>query len=220
MSGFDRRAYARIYARKRRAARLAAKNVGAATCQRGLGRFGVCGGVLETVTDGHGSTRVLCPLCRRRERGICRDCGLPVAGTIGRAIRCAYHLHIERNAASERYRERSPDEARSSARGYYRARDDRRERRNEYKRAWRKANRDKVRAQKRRANLRGRGQATQARRRALGIVTPTRNPSAPRLCVTIGCEIVVTRRKKKCTRCKDRERQEALKRLAEYRRSA
>src|SRR5438270_928209 len=91
----DRRTYAREYARQRREAKLSALQRTSTTCprQQGTGR---CGGLLETIILEGGRTRIMCPLCERRKRGICRDCPRPVEGQVGRAIRCARCKHRAR----------------------------------------------------------------------------------------------------------------------------
>lgn len=219
----ERRKYDREYARRRRAEKLAAKNASASTCQAKLGRFGVCAAVLETVTDGNGRTALRCPMCERKARGICRDCGLPVAGQVRKAIRCTYHTKAAKDAAWRRCRDRDPEAHRRSSRRNYQRNDERRRRKNEYKKAWRKANPEKVRAYKlaemqrpnakrleyhRKRRERDREQLrARERARARGIVEM-------RTCVTPGCDIVVTHRKKKCTKCRERERVQGLALLA------
>jgi hypothetical protein len=223
-SGFDRTAYNREYARRRRAARVALLNAGAATCQASRGRDARCGGVLTTTTDGNGGTVTICPLCERKRRGCCRECGRPVAGQVGKALRCAYHAEIERARASERCRLRDPERHRRGARRVYQRDAEKRRKRNEYKRAWRKANPEKVKAYKRREALtqnprrlayhqkrrdRERTElATRERARYHGVVEL-------RTCVTPRCDIVVTGRKKKCTKCRERDRIAAVALLAQ-----
>lgn len=207
---FDRKRYAREYAKRRRAAKLAAKNAGAVTCQRGLGgQFAVCGGVLVASTDGDGRTAVSCPLCERRRRGVCRDCPAPVAGMIGKAVRCAEHAKIAARASFANYRDDNRKAINRRAKMYAR-KPAVRAKRIAYKKAWRKAHRDKIRGQKRRANLRGYGRDYQAKRRASGVDAPPTPRSEPRTCLNVGCDIVVTGRKKKCSRCIERERLAAL----------
>jgi hypothetical protein len=44
-----------------------------------------------------------------------------------------------------------------------------------------------------------------------------RGPGFERLCITLGCDVVVTHRKKKCSRCRERDRQLAAAKLEPYR---
>lgn len=145
-----RRPYARAHAARQRAEKLAQKNAGSSICQARLGQFGRCGGMLETVTDGNGGTTVACRLCERKRRGVCRECSRPVDGQTGKALRCVEHKRLEKDRAWRRHRRRDPEGVRRSARRNYQGNDERRRARNEYKKAWRKANADKVRAYKRR----------------------------------------------------------------------
>lgn len=211
--GFDRRRYAREYARRQRAAKLAARNAGATTCQSRLGKHGACGGILETITDGQGSTRTVCPLCERKRRGVCRECGLPVEGQRGKAIRCSFHKAQEALAATARYRQNNPAQYRRSARLSYQRDKAKRAARNEYKRLWRKANRDKVRAQKRRANLRGYGQRSQAERRARGAIARPATHTESRRCLTQNCTTTLCGRAKLCSVCKECNRLAAMEAL-------
>lgn len=225
----DRRAYAREWAARRRAQKLAERNAGASVCRRRMGRFGRCGGVLETFTNGRGDTATRCERCERKRRGICRDCGLRVAGTVGKAIRCAFHREQERRRAEHAYADRNRDLVNARARAALKADADLRARKNARKRIWRKAHPEKVKQYKRtealtqnpnraayhrkrrerdRLDLRGRERA-----RARGI-------TELRTCLNQGCDIVVTGRKKKCTRCKEREYREAASRLAQLQASA
>lgn len=149
------RLYSREHQRRKRAAAKLAREVGRATCGYRLGRY-VCGAALRAVVTDRmlGRVEMVCDACRRREHGICQDCPCPVYGTIGRALRCAEHARAAARDSSRASAERHIVKRRASARRYYRKDKARRERRNEYKRAWRKLNREKVRLQKRRAALR------------------------------------------------------------------
>ena len=221
----DRRQYAREYARRRRAEQLAALNAGASTCQARLGMHGRCGGLLETITDGQGRTSLRCPLCERKRAGICRECGLPVAGQRGKALRCEHHMKVEHDRAWRRHRERDPEANRRASRRNYQRNAERRRQKNEYKRQWRLANREKVRAQKRRSALRNREHYLEyhrkrrerereqlaARERSRG-----RGITELRTCITPGCDVVVTHRKKKCSKCRERDRVQAVEALAQH----
>jgi len=217
------------WARQNRAKRLAARNATSATCQARMGRHGLCGGVLESFTDGNGRASFRCPLCERKKRGICRDCGLPVYGQVGKAIRCEFHAKEAKDVQWRRYKDNNAAVLRKRARQYYQHDEIRRERRNARKLIWRKAHPEKVKQYKRREALQQNPkrlayhakrrqrerEALRARERARG-----RGITELRTCLTPGCDIVVTGRKKKCTRCKERQVNEARAMLAELQRSA
>lgn len=177
-------------------------------------------------TDGSGRLIEITVPCRcahwRRIHGICRYCDRPVTGRPKVALYCDAHRKLAERQRQERYRakhgaenarryrERHGDRIRERARAYYRDDPEVRERRNAYKREWRRRNRDKVRAQKRRAAIRNPDRARQYIRRyreevAAGLRTPKRAPRnerGERLCLTPGCRIVVTGRAKLCDACK------------------
>lgn len=212
-----RRAYARNYARRTRGAVIAAKRLSARTCPRRFGRFGVCGAVLESDVV-EGCLVVRCPACERFARGICRDCPAPVEGGVRKARRCARCKVAAQMAAFHKYVDNNRTEVRRRARAYYRASEERRMRRNEYKRLYRAAHPEKVREQKRREALKQ--SATAAAYRAAyrakkkaerDTIAHERTPvaAALRTCSTPGCDIVVTHKKKKCTRCKETARRSA-----------
>ena len=73
---------------RREAARLAATRVVIGTTSTRCAR-GYCGDLLVAVQDSLGRVALACPRCGRRARGVCRDCPRPVAGTVGKAVRCA-----------------------------------------------------------------------------------------------------------------------------------
>jgi hypothetical protein len=209
---FDTRKYSREWQQRKRDAALAKRNHGRERCQKRHGRFGICGALLEYVDEKSESAETYCPACERQRLGVCRDCDSPVDGKAGKALRCAEHKHAATIAAGRRHFRRHHDKELAEARRSYQQNEAVRRRRNEYKRAWRKANRDKVRAQKRREALRQRARRTEyhrarrerererlARRelnRYHGIV-------AVRTCLT--CDTVVHGRVKKCVMCKARE---------------
>lgn len=157
----DARRRAAGYARAKRERQLAELQRTSSTCPRKAGS-GRCGGVLETIIERGGGTRVACPLCERRKRGICRDCPKPVAGRVGTALRCAEHkrtaLRRQILASQERLRDEINARARKRLRDLKRDGDPRYQAKLEYKRAYRKANRDKVRAQKKRSYERRKAQ--------------------------------------------------------------
>lgn len=152
-----RRIRAAQYARQRRERELAERQRTSTVCPRRAGS-GRCGAVLETLVERGGQTRIVCPLCERRKRGICRDCPKPVEGRVGTAMRCAEHKAIARATQIAAHQARNRDEinvrARSRLRALKRAGDARYLEKLEYKRAYRKTHRDKVRAQKQRSYAR------------------------------------------------------------------
>lgn len=201
---FDRKKYAREWARRQTAKKDAANNQGSRTCQHRYGA-GVCGALLESVTDGDGRVSVECPACRRRMAGICADCNRAVEGRVGSAVRCAEHKKARAAEFYRGYRRDNLQKVRASARRYYKSSKARRKARAEYKRAWRKANRDKIRAQKRRSALRGvAAKAAQRHRDKVQlVVTGTEFTRSLRTCLT--CPTIVHGRVKKCVMCKARE---------------
>lgn len=218
-----RKVYAREYARRQRAPKLVAQRMQSRTCPRRFGRFGTCGAVLVSETR-DGRLVVRCPACERFERGICRDCPAAVAGTPRKARRCLRCKAKSLDAFQEKYRENNRAEVLKRARQRYQRDEDSRRRRNEYKRQWRAANPERVRAQKERSRGERRAEYQKAYReqhrvRIANAARATYHGVKPlRTCVACR-RIVVTHRKKKCTRCKELARQQALRLLAEQRRS-
>lgn len=134
------------YAAARRDKQLAARRMSASTCPRKFGRYGVCGAVLEADVV-KGKLVVSCPACERFERGICRDCPLPVTGATRQSRRCAVHTHAARLANCERHRKRNRATVNRSSK--LRMRQPAVSARNAVlKRAWRQRNPEKVKAQK------------------------------------------------------------------------
>lgn len=216
----DRRKYQREYARRQREAKLNAARQSRSTCPKGRGP-GICGGALYSVTDGNGTARVVCDRCERQRRGICQDCPLPVEGRVGKALRCAKHKADAVRQQLRRYTERNRKTVNLRARQSYQTDAEVRQRRNEYKRLWRKANRDKVKAQKRRYALRGKmAEAMRKMREAGHVRRETPRVEGLRVCLTPGCDRVLTHRAKKCSHCKEREARQASALLASRRRAA
>lgn len=214
-------------------------------------------------------------------------------------MRCAEHKAIAVRTAIERSAERHREKRLAGSRRYYQENEERRRARNEYKRAYRKAHPEKVRAYKRREALRqnehrlewhrkyNRRKARILRKRQLAKLAYYRaNPTRPapkcagcdlylswqplpggksgrppkwcdgcapkyeklrrertgrsipasseplvshapslrslevrvglRTCLTPTCDVVLTGRKKKCTKCKERESEEARRLLGDY----
>lgn len=301
-----RRAYGREYAQRIRDRRLAEKMRAATRCPKRHGP-GVCGGLLETRIGQLGATVIVCPLCERQRAGICRYCSRPVEGQRKKALYCRQHREEIRLKQVRASQERHHEERLQKARDLYWADEARRARNLRKKALWRKANPEKVRAQKRRyvekhrndpdsrymryhrryrkrhaayyresarrrattrrrpiPNCKKCGEATgwtpvtqlnpgrpwetcmrcaskdkrKQRRRAraeaakriaqdprFGLranparVRPPlrpspRGPGYERICITPGCDIVVTHRKKKCSRCRRRDVELAAQELA------
>lgn len=148
-----RRLYAREYARRRRHERWTERALGSRVCphRHGPGR---CGTLLVERTDGDGRLIVECPRCERRRRGICRDCPRPVEGRVGSAVRCRECKRAARQAQIEAHRQRHRDEINRRARQRLRTMaDERRRDRLAYKKAYREAHPERVRAWKRREAL-------------------------------------------------------------------
>lgn len=208
----DRRTYAREYARRQRAARLAEEQRDAATCRYRSGP-GICGGPLSWKRVPGGEWFRHCPRCERRLAGICQDCPRSVEGRVRSALRCRDCKRHQRTIYTRRYVEQHRVMVRRKARIYGRKH---REERIAYKRLWRKANPDKIRAQKRRAALRRNPHVYEYHRgyRMTAAIEgwPYRRRQSKRHCIT--CPAPVCGRTKKCGQCKDRDRQDAVAILA------
>lgn len=216
-----RREYARQWAARRRQQALDAARMRGNRCPRKLGRLGVCNALLETFTDGAGHVGARCPACERMARGLCADCNAPVAGTVGKARRCLACRKAFAARCTRRYTDEHRRACNAKARRYGRKH---RQTRAEYKRLWRKANPDKVRAQKRRAALRQSERsrayhAAYAERRREAMVASARaryrGELPPRLCLMPGCDRVVCGRRKACRPCLAMQQQTARAQLAE-----
>jgi hypothetical protein len=169
----------------------------------------------------------------RRLACVCQLCDEPVHGKPKVSLYCATHRTEKEREAVARYKEkhgyadqnrwkaRNQERVRQTARAYYQNDDERRERRNQYKRAWRKANREKIRAQKERAALRNFRDPAPAVKRwrervAAGEHKPKparRNKHGERLCCNGLCRQVVEGHARMCERCKDRLAGEARQQL-------
>jgi hypothetical protein len=133
-------------AERKRQRQLAEQRLRARTCPRKFGAHGVCGAALDFyVLDGRAVTS--CRACERFERGICRDCPLPVAGKPRKARRCAMHAEAARVAQRRHFRERHRRELNKRAKLVMRQ-PEKRARNTALKRTWREANPDKVHAAK------------------------------------------------------------------------
>lgn len=108
----SRRTYQREYARRRRKARWARHAEAVTHCPAMLGNRKPCRWPLENRLIG-GVTVPFCAQCDRKARGVCIDCQrAPVAGTVGKALRCAGCKKLEGAAALDRYRKRHPGKIR------------------------------------------------------------------------------------------------------------
>jgi hypothetical protein len=136
------------WARERRFAALLEQWKTATRCPKKMGA-GTCDGPLITRVIAHGQTVIVCTWCERQDAGLCRDCDAPVDGTRRKALRCAAHRELAKQQQVAAYTARHHELVLERARKSYHQ-PDRRAHRNEYKRAWRKANPEKVRAQKKR----------------------------------------------------------------------
>lgn len=72
-----------------------------------------CRGLLTPRTDAIGRVHFDCPACTRRRAGICADCPRPVAGTVGKAERCASCKRAALRQADRTWRLRDPDHTRA-----------------------------------------------------------------------------------------------------------
>jgi hypothetical protein len=292
------------WARRRRERQLEVARQTAQRCPKKYGP-GTCGCLLRAGTDTIGRTIIICDWCDRKKAGMCRHCSRPPYAA--RAVFCADHARQIRRQQIRASEVRHADERRKRQREAYWANEEKRLADNEYKRLWRKANRDKVREQKRRYVERHRGDPKSAyvryqqryrkqfklhrrdivkrlneklrrpipncdncgkptgwtpvpgrtggrpwdtcmkcawpferkRRRKIrreaakriasdpsfGLPakpvrvkrptnSPPRGPGDERMCVTPGCDIVVSHRNKKCSKCKRREAELAAHEIA------
>jgi hypothetical protein len=302
----DRRRYATEYARRRREQRLEQLRQTAQRCPKRYGP-GTCGCLLRAGTDAIGRTIVICDWCDRKKTGLCRHCSRPPYAR--RAVYCVGHKKQAQRQQMRASDARHHDERLAKGREAYSDPDVKR-RRNEYKRLYRKANPDKVRAWKKQYVERHRGDPRSAyvryqvryrkhfklhrrdivkrlneklrrpipncrecgkptgwtpvpgttggrpwdtcmkcawpferkrrrkvRRAALKRIasdphfgrppkpvrvprpehSPPRGPGDERMCITPGCDIVVSHRNKKCSRCKRRDTELAAELLKKSR---
>ncbi len=219
----ERRRYARLYARLQRQKKMdERRRTNGNHCPRKFGRWGVCGAKLETITDGNGHVRVVCPACDRMTAGICADCPSPVVGTVGRARRCAPCRKLATAQACRECDARHRDEYNRRGRERYRKmEDDKRQRRLTYKKDWRAANPDKVAAQKRREGLRqsperaeyhAKYRAKRREQRAERELERYHGNAPQRVCPQCG-KTPLTGRRKKCDSCKQATQQAAVEAL-------
>lgn len=215
----DRTTYAREFARRKRAEKVAAANMSTLTCQAMLFRGKRCGTALRSrFVDG--VTVPFCPTCDRKARGICIECDAPVDGTPRRALYCALHRRLAQAQSYARWRK----ENRTALKRKHRTRmkdpsvhaD-----RLEYKRLYRKALPTKTAAEKKRYYQRNREhvlaymaeyRARNREKRAAVERARHHGTLPPRTCLT--CPTVLTGRPKRCPDCKAADRRMARERIA------
>lgn len=204
----DTREYNTAWARRNRAAKVAAKNANAMRCQAMLANRHLCKTLLQNrFVDGQ--TVPWCPTCDRKARGICIDCGkAPVYGTAGKALRCPLCKKLEFHASQDRYRKRNrralkakekrrmKDPVKHADRLVYKrlARKLKPSKVAEYKKTYAVRNAEKVRAY----HVGYRAKHLEARRERERL--RCRGQLASRSCLT--CSTVVTGRAKRCAACK------------------
>lgn len=155
-TGSRSKKYQREFARRKRRRRWEAATSGRSTCPARLGPRAVCGARLERFTDGNGRVLVRCPLCERKARGICRECPLPVDGRPGFSLRCRVHKAAQLRRAHAKHRRDHHAEILANAKRRREAEPpERRQAKLAYKKLYRQAHPEKVKAQKRREALRG-----------------------------------------------------------------
>jgi hypothetical protein len=111
-----------------------------------------CRARLLFTIDRLGRSVATCPQCARRKAGICRDCPAPVAGTIGKSLRCAVHTAAARLEAGRRYTNWHREE-RNAAHRKRSKRPEVRARKRETRKAWAQARPEKVTQYRRRYHL-------------------------------------------------------------------
>ena len=213
-----RRRYGREYAQRKRDRALdERRRRNGDKCPRRFGHYGVCGARLFSETTRKGTVRIRCPACERMARGICMNCPNPVDGYPGKARRCRSCKTKEKIAATRRCEQKDPARRKrmhKEAHDRYFADPKRRQRKLDYKRAWRQAHPDLVAAQKRREALRQSAYshdyhvayraAHQDQRFAWGV-----GHKCP-------CGAALTGRAKKCETCKTKQRDRARAFLAKH----
>lgn len=218
---FDRKTYAREYARRARGKAWLQKAESATKCPRSLANGRRCKWPLENRMV-NGVTEPFCAQCDRKARGICIDCkSAPVYGQIRKALRCQTCAKLERAAAEDRWKKRHPGTVRRQwhkRKKRLLANPDLRARELERKRAWRlamptkkaKYNRQWAQTERARAyqkEYRARYRALRAdvereRQRRL-----RRGEIVTHAC--LGCRTPIRGRPKMCPTCKQKQMKEA-----------
>lgn len=196
------------WARKKRLKQWAALAAALTRCPAMLGRKLPCRERLTSrLVDGH--TVPFCARCECKRRGVCVDCRRePVAGSVGRGVRCGGCRKLASCASQDRYRAKHPRralaqwkrrKAREAADPTLKART------LEAKRLWRLARADHVRRQKakwQRGNVKVR-----AYMRTYRATHPERRHPHGHPCAS--CGTALTGRPKKCDACRTRDRNHA-----------
>ena len=112
-----------------------------------------CGARLEFRSDGLGRVVAHCPWCARRRAGLCRECPRPVAGTVGKALRCVEYTADAKRRAWRKSDAEHRAARRAADRKRWRTDAERRARKREARRAWMAAHPDRVKAYRRRYDL-------------------------------------------------------------------
>lgn len=203
-----KRAYQRDRKRAQRKAALDVERSGRYRCPKKVGRHGVCGGKLRDTTDGAGRVVVVCDRCERQARGTCARCPNPAYGP--RARWCRSCLKVAARDARRRHYYAHVEQMRRRARDYYRD-PEHKAQRDAYRTAWDKAFPELRQAQKARSAAKHRD--TRLRYLKSYRQHQTGGPASPRvdgyrLCLT--CDAVMTGKKKRCRRCKERDRVRAV----------
>ena len=202
------------YARAARARLLAEKNANATTCQALLANGHPCRTPLHSrYVDGE--TLPFCPTCDRKVRGCCIVCSAPVIGQPRKALYCALHRRLAKQAAGDRHAKTHRRQLKKKEN--LRLLDPvKHADRLTYKRLARHAKPQTVQAYKRADYLKHREQrlayhaAYRARKKAERAATELaryHGTLPPRTCLT--CPTVLTGRPKKCDACKRAHRQAA-----------
>ncbi len=133
-------------------------------CDNKLGAAGTCNTILTQWIDGVGQVRYRCTRCEARAAGNCWNCGKPRSNHPILGVYCTSCAKAALQTAKKRG-EASPERKRSRRRYDQRRNADPtlKEHRLAQKREWRKNNRDKVRAHKRRDYLREKAKALTVR---------------------------------------------------------
>jgi hypothetical protein len=211
----SQREYQREYARKRRAAIIAAQNALSDRCQALLSRGHPCRTWLQNrFVDG--KTVPFCPTCDRKARGVCIVCESPeITGIPRRALYCALHQKLAKAEAYAKYRKRHRRQLVAKERR--RVRDpEKHADRLEYKRQYRQVMAGRIKRYKQEYTARHADKvnayhaayrARHAEERRERERLRARGELPPRACLT--CPTVLTGRAKKCPACKAAQRASA-----------
>lgn len=215
----EQRAANTEWARKKRQALRDAANADSLRCRAVLGNRLVCHTALQSRFV-NGQTVPFCPTCDRKARGICIDCGQPVVGQPGKALRCALHKKLASQAALQRYKDKNKSTLRKKEQRRY-ADPEKHADRLRYKKLWRQSRPGKVAELKRRYAERypekvsayhKQYRATKAEERRARERARYHGTLPPRTCLT--CPTVLTGRAKRCDACRNTARSVAREAIA------